>query len=78
MPLLLSLTFASGLLLVFMLVYLLHWTSSERLPLWRCYGIVGAALMILAGVLFFFGKRRAAAVHLMPEQTIRLQTESPK
>jgi hypothetical protein len=59
-----------GLLLVFMLVYLLHWASSERLPLWGCYGIVGAALMILAGGLLFFGKRRAGAVHLMPEQTI--------
>jgi hypothetical protein len=58
-----------GLLLIFMLVYLLHTASSERLPLWGCYGIVGAALILLAGGLFFFGKKRAGAVHLLPEQT---------
>jgi hypothetical protein len=59
-----------GLLLVLMLVYLLHWTSSERLPLWGCYGIVGAALMVLSGGLLFFARRRAGDVHLMPEQSI--------
>ena len=59
-----------GLLLVSMLVYLLHWASSERLPLWGCYGIVGTALMSLAGGLVFLGMRRAGAVHWMPEQTI--------
>ncbi len=59
-----------GLLFVLMLVYLLHWASSERLPLWSCYGIVGAALMILGSGVFFFGKKRAGAIHLMPEQTI--------
>lgn len=61
-----------GLLLVFMLIYLLHWASSERLPLWGCGGIVGAALMILTGGLFLFVKRRAGAVHLMPEHIIAL------
>jgi hypothetical protein len=60
----------AGLLLVCMLVYLLNWASSERLPLWGCYGIVGVALMILAGGLFLFGMRKAGAVHLMPQQTI--------
>ena len=59
-----------GLLLVFMLVYLLHWASSERLPLWGCYGIVGATQVILGSGVFFFGKKRAGALHLMPEQTI--------
>jgi hypothetical protein len=59
-----------SILLIFMLVHLLHWASSERLPLWSCYGIVGAAVMILAGILLFLGKRRAGDVRLMPEQTI--------
>jgi hypothetical protein len=59
-----------GLLLSLMLVYLLQWASSERLTLWACYGIVGAALMVVGGGLLFFGKRRAGAVHLMPEQTM--------
>lgn len=65
-----------GLLLVFMLVYLLHGASSERLPLWGCYGIVGAALIILAGSLFVFGKKRAGAVHLLPEQTLATMKEN--
>jgi uncharacterized membrane protein YbhN (UPF0104 family) len=59
-----------GLLLVFMLVYLLHWLSSDRLPLWSCFAIVGAALVILGGSLFFLGKKKAGDVHMMPEQTI--------
>jgi hypothetical protein len=59
-----------GVLLVFMLVYLLHAAASEHLPLWGCYGLVGAALVILGGSLFAFGKKRAGAVHLLPEQTL--------
>jgi hypothetical protein len=65
-----GLTAVGGLLLSFMLVYLLQWASSDRLPLWACYGIVGAALMVVGGGLLFLGKRRAGAVHLMPEQTV--------
>jgi hypothetical protein len=65
-----GLTVVGGLLLSLMLVYLLQWASSERLTLWACYGIVGAALMVVGGGLLFLGKRRAGAVHLMPEQTM--------
>ena len=65
-----GLTAVGGLLLSLMLVYLLQWASSERLTLWACYGIVGAALMVVGGGLLFLGKRRAGAVHLMPEQTM--------
>jgi hypothetical protein len=61
---------AGGLLLILMLVYLLHWASSEHLPLWGCYGLVSAVLMILAGCFFFLGRRRAGDIHLMPQQTI--------
>jgi len=65
-----------GLLLVFMLVELLHWAWPERLPLWGSYGIVGAALIVLGGGLFFFGKRRAGNVHLMPEQTLAMMKDN--
>ena len=65
-----GLTAVGSLLLSLMLVYLLRWASSERLTLWACYGIVGAALMVVGGGLLFLGKRRAGAVHLMPEQTM--------
>src|ERR1700730_16093375 len=65
-----GLTAVGSLLLSLMLVYLLQWASSERLTLWACYGIVGAALMVVGGGLLFFGKRRAGAVHLMPAHTM--------
>jgi hypothetical protein len=57
-------------LLALMLAHLLHAALAERVPLWGCYGIVGAALVILGGGLFFWGKKRAGKVHLMPEQTV--------
>jgi len=59
-----------ALLLVFMLVYLVHWALSERLPLWSCFGIVGAVLTILGTGLFSLGKRNAGEVRLLPQQTI--------
>jgi hypothetical protein len=59
-----------GLMLVFMLVYLLNWASSDRLPLWSCFAIVGAALVILGGSLVLRGTKKAGAIRLMPEQTI--------
>ena len=65
-----GITSVGGLLLGLMLVYLLQWASSEHLTLWGCYGIVGAALMVVGGGLLFFGKRRAGAIHLMPEHTM--------
>ena len=59
-----------SLLLALMLVNLLHWTSAERLPLWACYGVVGSALMIVGSSLFYWARRRAGEVQLMPEETL--------
>ena len=47
----------SGMLLVWMLVYLLHWLTipagdvldPAKLPLWACFGIVGGILAIIGG-----------------------------
>jgi uncharacterized membrane protein YqjE len=58
------------LLLVFMLVYLLHWALPERLPLWSCFGIVGALLTMLGAALFSLGKTRAGRLRLLPKQTM--------
>jgi Putative Actinobacterial Holin-X, holin superfamily III len=50
----------SAMLICFMLVHLLHWLGSPAaaqptgLPLWVCYGIVGALLGSIGG--FFIGK----------------------
>jgi hypothetical protein len=65
-----------GLLFVFMLVYLLQWVAGDRVPLWSCYGIVGAALTTVACGLFSLGKRKACQVQVMPEQTIATMTEA--
>jgi protein-S-isoprenylcysteine O-methyltransferase Ste14 len=59
-----------GLLLALMLVNLLYWASAERLPLWACYGVVGTALVLVGGGLFYWARRRAGEVHLMPEETL--------
>ena len=58
-----------ALLLLIMLVYLLHWALSERLPLWSCFGIVGAILTILGAALFSLSERRAGRLRLLPEQS---------
>jgi hypothetical protein len=60
----------SALLLVLMLVHLLHGVLPEGMPLWSCYGIVGAALTILASGLFFLAKRKACQAQRMPAQTM--------
>jgi len=62
-------TALAGLMLVFGLVYLLHWATSESLPLWGCFGIVGGALVVVGGGLFFFCTRKVGDMH-MPEQSI--------
>jgi hypothetical protein len=56
-------------LLVLMVVHLLAW-AFPQLPLWGCYGIVGAVLAVAGSVLLMAAKNRASAIHVMPEQTI--------
>jgi hypothetical protein len=67
-----------GLLLALMLVYLLQWASAERLPLWSCYGIVGAPLGILGAALFFWGKKKVDEIHLMPQLTLATMKDNVK
>src|SRR5437762_14370296 len=43
-------------LLCFMLVYLLHW-AVPALPLWACYGLVGAVLLGLGAARTWYGRR---------------------
>lgn len=49
---------SGGILLMLMLVQLLD--AFTEIPLWGCYGIVGAALIVLGGALLIAGKRTAA------------------
>jgi len=57
-----------------MLVYLLHWltapagTDPASLPLWACYGIVGAAFGVLGAVMLAAGKSKYESTHLLPDK----------
>ena len=64
-----------GLFLGFMLVYVLHevW---PRLPLWASFGIIGAALLIAAGVLIYLGRKKLETVSAVPEQSLAALKEN--
>src|SRR5437867_4064591 len=57
-----------GVLGTLMLVHGLH--KSTRIPLWGCYGLVGGVMAALGGGLIVAGTRRAAALHVVPRETI--------
>lgn len=64
---------AGGMLGSLMLVHGLH--RATRLPLWGCYGLVGGAMAAAGLGLASAGARRAAAIHLVPSQTIAVLRE---
>lgn len=70
------------LLLSFMFAHLLHWmtlpadTDPASLPLWGCYGIAGACLVILGGILFAVGWSKLRAVNPMHGESIQALEEN--
>ncbi len=56
-----------GLLLCFMLVYLVAVYTS--IPLWGCYGMVGGICMIGGGILLYTGIRAISALEVVPPKT---------
>jgi len=63
-----------GVFLGSMLVYLLH--ELAGLPLSGAYGIVGALLAVLGGILFYGGSKKAGEVNLVPPQTAETLKEN--
>jgi hypothetical protein len=63
-----GLTAAGGLLASLALVHGLH--RSSRLPLWGCYGVVGAVLGTVGVGLMSAGRRRLLSVDLIPHETL--------
>ena len=59
---------AGGLLASLALVHGLH--RSSRLPLWGCYGVVGAVLGTVGVGLIGSGRRRLSSVDLIPHETL--------
>jgi len=74
----------AGLLLVWMLVHLLHWLTlpsgttldAATLPLWACFGIVGAALAVLGGIIIQTAVRKFHSFSMLPEQTAETVKEN--
>ena len=69
-----ALVAAGGMLTILMAVHGLH--RSTRLPLWACYGLVGGLVGGAGGGLLARGARRAAAVPLVPVQTVEALKEN--
>jgi len=68
-------TMLGGLMFCFMLVHLLSWVV-PALPLWACYGIVGAVIAAIGGALLFFGVQKFKSIHPVPEQSVQALKET--
>jgi hypothetical protein len=62
-----------GLLLIWMLVYLLN--ALTPLPLWACYGIIGGLFAVVGIVLIVLGKNKLSQIGV-PQQTIETMKEN--
>jgi hypothetical protein len=62
-----GLTAAGGVLTGFMLAHLLHRTTG--VPLWACFGLVGAGLGVAGGRLVGAGQARLATFPALPQST---------
>jgi len=71
-----------GILACLMLVYLLHWLTAPAgadpasVPLWACYGIVGAAFGVLGAALLAAGKKKFQTTNLLLENSAHALKEN--
>jgi len=63
-----------GLMLCFMLVYIIH--EAAKLDLWICYGTVGAVIAAIGGALLYFGVRKFQTLNPVPEQSMQALKET--
>jgi len=71
-----ALTFVGGAVFVFGLVYLLEWLFHPQLPLWACYMIVGAVLVIPGACLTYYASRTFRAVGEAAEEAAEAVKEN--
>lgn len=64
-----------ALMLCFMVVHLISW-AAPALPLWVCYGIVGAVIAAVGGALLYFGVRKFQSLNPVPEQSLQALKET--
>jgi len=65
---------SGGLLLLFMLVYLLH--EVVKLPLWGSFGIVGGVLALAGGIAFYRGRQKLETLNPLPENSAQALQEN--
>jgi len=69
-----------GLMFILMLVHLLHYLSGNQdpaaIPLWGCYGIVGALFVAGGAVLFLVAKNKVSQIDLVPRRTVETMKEN--
>src|SRR5262245_23444154 len=59
---------AGGVLLLFSLVHLLEWLARPNLEWWACYALVGGAVALAGGAVFYRGKKKLETLDVVPEQ----------
>jgi len=64
-----------ALMLCFMVVHLISW-AAPALPLWVCYGIVGAVIAAIGGALLYFGVQKYKTLNPVPEQSMQALKET--
>src|SRR6516164_7156040 len=70
-----GLAMISALLLSLMLPLLLNW-ALPKLPLWACFGIVGAVFAAIAGAMASAGKRKIQSIKPVPEESVQALKEN--
>jgi len=64
-----------GMFFLIMLPLLLNWLV-PTIPLWGCFGIVGAVVLAVGGVLVFVGIRRFKSFDPLPTQSVEALKEN--
>jgi hypothetical protein len=80
-----AITLLGVFLLAWMVVHLLHWLTIPAdstlrdpagLPLWGCFGIVGAVLLAIGAALFAAGKKKLDSFNPLPDETAQTVKEN--
>ena len=65
----------SGAIFCFMLVYLLH-SLAPALPLWGCFGIVGACVALVGGITAYVAVSRFKTFNPLPDESVQALQEN--
>jgi hypothetical protein len=63
-------------LIGFMLVYLLNGLAPDTLPLWACFGIVGAGVALVGGIVAYAAVARFKTFNPLPDESVQAFKEN--